>query len=384
MLNKLKKATLYFVLCMVLTIAFVASAFAADTSSTSSSSSSAAASTSTSSAPKIEKPQITSENKIVVMSVQTGQLLLNTANGVKVDPTCSAKLMTAMLVYDEFKTLDKLVTVEADALKNIGKIGDISAPRLGIKAGDSFPARQLFQATLISAANDACNALAYSASSGDLSAFVKKMNDRAKELGCENTFFTNSTGLYDGDAYTTVEDVAKIAAAFYKYNTLLDLSSQPTFVIGGSTVHTKNYLRSENLLRGYVIKDSKGMIAGQRTVMGDYCLITAAESDGMGYIYVIMEAPGEIRNTDGTRAFPNENAYTDMKKIFNWAKSSFGYKLIVKKGEVMGELPVEIAAGNLDHVNYTAAEDIEKMVPKDIDLSKVERRTTITKDKLIA
>ncbi|MEG2003448.1 MAG: hypothetical protein RR057_02490, partial [Clostridia bacterium] len=121
MLNKLKKATLYFVLCMVLTIAFVASAFAADTSSTSSSSSSAAASasTSTSSAPKIEKPQITSENKIVVMSVQTGQLLLNTANGVKVDPTCSAKLMTAMLVYDEFKTLDKLVTVEADALKNI-------------------------------------------------------------------------------------------------------------------------------------------------------------------------------------------------------------------------------------------------------------------------
>ena len=238
------------------------------------------------------EPVITSGNAIVVMSVETGQILLNTANGREVDPTCATKLMTAMLAFDMANGLDNQVTVDAEALKNIGKKGDISAPMLGLRAGNTATVRQLLQATLISAANDACNALAYSVSGGDIAGFVEKMNARATEIGCEHTYFTNTTGLYDGEAYTTVEDVAKIAAAFYRYNTLLDISSQPTYVIGGSTIHTKNYLRSETLMRGCTIRESKGMIAGQRTDKSDYCLITAGESDGIGYVYVIMEAAG--------------------------------------------------------------------------------------------
>lgn len=330
------------------------------------------------------EPVITSGNAIVVMSVETGQILLNTANGREVDPTCATKLMTAMLAFDMANGLDNQVTVDAEALKNIGKKGDISAPMLGLRAGNTATVRQLLQATLISAANDACNALAYSVSGGDIAGFVEKMNARATEIGCEHTYFTNTTGLYDGEAYTTVEDVAKIAAAFYRYNTLLDISSQPTYVIGGSTIHTKNYLRSETLMRGCTIRESKGMIAGQRTDKSDYCLITAGESDGIGYVYVIMEAAGEIRNTDGTREFPKENAYADMKKIFNWYKNAYGYVTLAKKGEVIGELPVDIAADSVDHVNYVAADTVERLVLKTLDTTAIERRVKLTEERLTA
>ena len=330
------------------------------------------------------EPVITSGNAIVVMSVETGQILLNTANGREVDPTCATKLMTAMLAFDMANGLDNQVTVDAEALKNIGKKGDISAPMLGLRAGNTATVRQLLQATLISAANDACNALAYSVSGGDIAGFVEKMNARATEIGCEHTYFTNTTGLYDGEAYTTVEDVAKIAAAFYRYNTLLDISSQPTYVIGGSTIHTKNYLRSETLMRGCTIRESKGMIAGQRTDKSDYCLITAGESDGIGYVYVIMEAAGEIRNTDGTREFPKENAYADMKKIFNWYKNAYGYVTLAKKGEVIGELPVDIAADSVDHVNYVAADTVERLVLKTMDTTAIERRVKLTEERLTA
>lgn len=329
-------------------------------------------------------PQITSGNLVVIMSVQNGQILFNTANGKSVDPTCAAKLMSAMIIYDKLSSLDDNVTVDARALQGIGANGDISAPKIGISAGNTFRAKQLLQATLISAANDACNALAFHVSGGDIPAFVAEMNKRAAALGCTDTLFTNTTGLYDGNAYTTVEDVALIASAFYKYNTLLDISSQATYVLGGSTIHTKNYLRSESLLGSYIIPDSLGMIAGQRTQKDDYCLITAAESDGIGYVYVVMEAPGEIRNTDGTREFPQNNAYTDIKLLFDWAKNAFGYVTLVGENEIVGELPVDIAAENVDHINYVTQHSVELLLPKDITVADIERKVTITAEQLTA
>ncbi len=315
-------------------------------------------------------PVITSGNLIVVTCAETGQVLLNTANGKQVDPTCATKLMSAMVAYDGGVSMDASVAVTADALKNIGQMGDISAPMIGLRVGNVMTVRQLFEATLIAAANDACNVLAHYVSKGDINSFVDKMNAKAKELGCENTKFVNATGLYNGEAYTTVEDVAKIAAAFYRYNDLLTISSKPSFRLGSGQSHTKNYLLSETLLKGYTIPGAKGMIAGQRTAESDYCLITAAEQDGIGYIYVIMEAPGEIRNVDtGTREFPENNAYSDMKAIFNWYKNSFGYVELAKKGDAVYTLPVELGVDG--QVNCAYETGFEQLMLKTVDTSKI-------------
>ena len=113
-----------------------------------------------------------------------------------------------MVAYDMITSLEETVTVPPEALlaKNIGQMGDISAPMLGLTPNGKLTVRQLITASLVSAANDACFTLAFYASGGDIPAFVEKMNEKAKSLGCQNTKFTNPVGLTDGESYTTRKD----------------------------------------------------------------------------------------------------------------------------------------------------------------------------------
>ncbi|MGI6715979.1 MAG: D-alanyl-D-alanine carboxypeptidase family protein [Eubacteriales bacterium] len=337
------------------------------------------------SAPEFKIPEITSGNLVVVRSVDTGQILLDTSENRQVAPTVSAKLVATMVAYDMITSLEETVTVPPEALlaKNIGQMGDISAPMLGLTPNGKLTVRQLITASLVSAANDACFTLAFYASGGDIPAFVEKMNEKAKSLGCQNTKFTNPVGLTDGESYTTPTDVAIIASAFYKYNTLLNISSQPSYVLG-NTIHTKNYLLSNVLLKGYTLSGAKGMIAGQARIDGGYCLITSAEKAGLGYVMVVMEAPGEIRNTDGTRSFPEGNAYQDIHKVFNWAITSFGYLTLVTEREIIGEIPVDVATGNTDHVAYVAEKEVDILMPVGISVEDVEREVILYNETLEA
>ncbi|MDD4124610.1 MAG: hypothetical protein PHW77_02615 [Eubacteriales bacterium] len=331
------------------------------------------------------KPEITSGNLVVVRSVDTGQILLNTSDNVKISPTVSAKLTAAMVIYDSVSSLDETVTVPAEAIlaKNIGQKGDISAPMLGLSPNTTLTVRQLITATLVSAANDACFTLAHYVSGGDINSFVSKMNEKAESLGCTGTMYTTPVGLNDGEAYTTPLDVALIASAFYKYNTLLNISSQSSYVLG-NTIHTKNYLLSDMLLSGYTLSGAKGMIAGQSRIDGGYCLITSAEKAGLGYVMVVMEAPGEIRNTDGTRSFAEGNAYQDIHKIFTWTTTAFGYLTLIKEREIIGELPVAVATGNTDHISFVALEEVDILMPVGAKAEDVTRETLLYYESLEA
>lgn len=330
-------------------------------------------------------PEITSGNLVVVRSVDTGQVLLDTSDGGRIQPTATAKLVSAMVIYDSISSLDEVVTVppEAALAKNIGAYGDISSPMLGLTPGGSFTAKQLLTATLVSSANDACFTLAYFVSEGNIAAFVEKMNQKAQSLGCQDTLYTSPVGLSDINSYTTPVDASVIAAAFYRYNTLLDISSLPSYVIG-NVIHTKNYLLSNTLLSGYTISGAKGMIVGQARSDGGYCLITSAEKSGLSYVFVVMESPGEIRNKDGTRQFPDNNAYDDIKKVFDWALSSFSYLTLVEDREIIGELPVTIAAGNVDHISYAAEKEVDILMPVGALREDVERDIMVYYDSLEA
>lgn len=337
----------------------------------------------------VKPPEITSGNMVVIRSVDTGQILLDTSAGEKVAPTVSAKLVAAMVAFDLIDNIDKKgleYTVPGEALlsKNIGQNGDISCPMLGLKSGDVFTPRQLLTATLVSAANDACYALAYNVMNGDVSEFVDRMNEKAASLGCTDTLFTNPVGLNDGKSYTTARDVSLIAAGFYKYNVLLSISSLPSYVLGKSTLQTKNYLLSKTLTKDYYFAGVKGMIAGQSRMDGGYCLITAGENEGLGYVFVVMEAPGEMRSKDGTRTFPENNAYADIHKTFKWALTSFGYLLMVKAGEVIGTLPVSVGSDNTDTVNYIALEEVDMLVPTGLTAEDIVREPTLYYDELEA
>lgn len=90
-----------------------------------------------------------------------------------------------------------------------------------------------------------------------------------------------------------------------------------------------------------------------------------------------MDAAGENRYNDGTRDFPAENAYNDVKKLLPWATSAFGYSMLLSTEEVVGELPVRLSA-DADFVTVVPSEPIEVLLPKSTDLTGVERRIEYT------
>ena len=304
-------------------------------------------------------PAITSGSSIVVYNVETDTLLYDNDGARSVAPTVVSKLMTAMIAFDHYASLTDKVTVAAEALRE-----------------------DLLCATLVSSANDAACALAYDVSGGDIAAFVEEMNRRAAALGAADTHFTSPAGVYSAQSHTTARDAARIAGAFYNYGRLLEISSLPYYQLG-NTMHTKNYLLSEALMKGCTLAGAKGIAAGQAKADGQYCLITAAEAEALTYIFVVMDAAGENRYNDGTRDFPAENAYNDVKKLFPWATSAFGYSMLLSAEDVVGELPVRLSA-DADFVTVVPAEPIEVLLPKSTDLSGVERRIEYTATELEA
>ncbi|MEI6650650.1 MAG: D-alanyl-D-alanine carboxypeptidase family protein [Candidatus Moraniibacteriota bacterium] len=146
------------------------------------------------------------------------------------------KLMTTMIVVESVKNLDEPVTIQEDAVYAEGT--RVGCPRSGycvserLHVGEKVSVRNLLKAALMNSANDAAIALAEHIS-GSQDAFAKKMNDRAAELGLENTHFCTPSGLELDDAaaeencYSSALDVAKIASYALHYDILWETMRLP-------------------------------------------------------------------------------------------------------------------------------------------------------------
>ena len=301
------------------------------------------------SAAPVSRPEITSGNKICVLNLETMECPMAFGVNEKVPVSSTAKMMTALVAYENIENLSSMITVpnEASDEKYIGRAGQISAPRLGLTPGKEYSAKDLISALLVSSANDAAITLAYHVGGGDINAFVKMMNDKAKSLGANDTNYVGCVGLDDGSV-TTAYNSALIAAEFASQSTLIDISSAGRVVTTGmSTLHSKNYLTSDFLIREYKLPSVKGITAGQWNEEGGYCLGAYYASNDLSYIIMVMEASGERRNPQaGTRWFDEENSYKDVHKIVPWLKESFEIRKIISPtdAEYSFSIPVKLSA----------------------------------------
>ncbi|MGN1014692.1 MAG: D-alanyl-D-alanine carboxypeptidase family protein, partial [Butyricicoccus sp.] len=161
-----------------------------------------------------DTPTLASE-AACVMDADTGEILFQKHAGRSLRPASITKQMTALLVLEHVATgdgsLDDKVKVTSEALSTV----NLDSTRIGFEVGQKRTVRDLMYCMLVYSANDAANILAEYVG-GDVSTFVDRMNDRAKELGCTNTHFSNPNGLDpdDGsDHHTCARDMARISLA---------------------------------------------------------------------------------------------------------------------------------------------------------------------------
>ena len=113
----------------------------------------------------------------------------------------TTKIMTAVVVLENCK-LDDIVTVPAEA-------SGVEGSSAYLTAGEKLTVRELLYAIMLQSGNDAAAALAIH-TSGSIEAFAEKMNEKASELGLENTSFKNPHGLDADGHYSTARDMAKM------------------------------------------------------------------------------------------------------------------------------------------------------------------------------
>ena len=220
-----------------------------------------------------------SAKSAVLIEAETGTVLFAKNAEEQRAMASTTKIMTAILTI-EAGDLDREFTVDTYAIMTEGT-------SMGLREGDIVSRRDLLYGILLPSGNDAANAAAVSVS-GSMTAFVKKMNEKAEELGLKNTHFVTPSGLDADGHYTTALDLANLTAYAMKNEIFREVvackSKQVEF---GNPPYKRTLYNSNKMLSKY-----EGAI-GVKTGFTDNarrCLVSAAQRGGVTLIAVTLNA----------------------------------------------------------------------------------------------
>ena len=276
-------------------------------------------------------------------------------------PASLTKIVTAMVTLENVKDVSvkaKMSQAAYDASVGTG------AQVAGITVGEELSVDTLLYLTMVHSACDACEVLAEFVG-GTKENFVKMMNDWVKKVGCNDTNFTNPSGLHDDNHYTTARDMSKITLAALKNANFVKYSTTTEYEYKGYTLPHTNLM----LHLGYVTyyyEYAQGIKTGS-TEQAEYNVIVKASKDGYNYLAIVMKSPQQkIKN----QSYLTKCSFVDAKSLFEWAFDSLKYTTIVAKDEVIGEVSVENGK-DADTVALVAANDTNVIVPVGLDKSAV-------------
>ena len=270
----------------------------------------------------------------VLMDVATGTILYEQNAHEALAPASVTKVMTMLLIMEAVDSgtigwQDMVTTSESAAAKG--------GSQVYLKVGEQMTVSDMVKAIAVSSANDCACAMAEHIA-GSETAFVEKMNQRAKELGMNDTQFVNCTGLDDDAAAanhkTSAYDIALMSAELLKnhpdiknYTTIwMDTLRNGTFGLSNTNKMVRFYPGATGLKTGFTSK------AG-------YCLSASARRDGMELVAVVMGA-----KTSAER-------FSACKSLLDYGFST--YALVTPQIEQM-EVPVKL--GGKDSVRAEPAQ----------------------------
>ena len=309
----------------------------------------------------------------LLVDPETGEILYARNIHKRLAPASLTKVMTALLVLEAIEdgqlTMDTVITASETAIAGIPN----DASSAGIVAGEELTVRQLLHCILVVSANEACNILAESVS-GSVDAFVARMNERAKELGCEDTHFVTTNGLTHEDHYTTAWDLYLITMAAMEYDVFLDICSTkycyvpPTNCRSSERKYsTTNHLISDVRQSKYLYSGAKGVKTGW-TEAAKSCLIATAERSGRTLLTVVLGA--ERIYEDGKMT--EDMCFAETIRLLDHGFYDFQRAVILKTDELLAEVKVELSQEQ-DAVKVHPAEGIECLIPSDITSDDIER-----------
>lgn len=243
----------------------------------------------------------------ILMEMNTHTILYAKNIHEKNYPASTTKILTCLLAMQNC-TMDETVTFSYDSIHDVpldgSKLGDV-------EEGDTLTMEQALYCVLVKSANEVASAVGEHVAqklslAGEnqklIDAFADLMNQKAAELGCQNTHFVNANGLYDDNHYTTAYDLALIGCEFFNNEHLCKMSSTPQYHFRlNPTDEDERWMTSKNqLYKGkpyeysYLLGSKTGFVSQSRQT-----LVSAAEKNGMKLVCVIFceETPYQFEDT---------------------------------------------------------------------------------------
>lgn len=200
-------------------------------------------------------------------------------------PASLTKVMTAVIVMEQIPE-NEIVTITDHAVATEGVAGRVLA-------GERFRADDLMKMMLIVSSNDAAAAFAdhFTTKGDDL---VARMNEKARELGMNDTHFANSSGLDADDHYTTAFDLALLASYSLRHEKIWEVLSEKADTVYSVDEKTPHHLVSNNP----IVQEGLNGVRGSKTGYTDNalgCMITALDD---GHIVVVLGSHDRAQDTE--------------------------------------------------------------------------------------
>ena len=286
-------------------------------------------------------------NYVILQDHLSGKILYEKNADDKIYPASMTKIMTAIVTFDLLKkgetSLDEMITVSEKAWR----LSQSGYSSMFIMLNDQISVEDLLKGIIIISGNDACVALAEGLS-GTEKDFVMLMNEKAEEIGLENTNFNNSSGINDANNYSTVRDILKMSRYMIQnYPEYYSYFKETSFTwdrTGGDPITQGN--RNPLLYKDVGVD---GIKTGFLTVE-KYSLASSIKS-------------GKRRMTAVASGFKTKNSRSrESMKLLNWGLRKFDTIQIAKKDEIMTSLNVWL--GKKSKVEILPSEDVYLTIPK--------------------
>jgi serine-type D-Ala-D-Ala carboxypeptidase (penicillin-binding protein 5/6) len=279
----------------------------------------------------------TSSREAILMDFQTGAVLFEKDADTPMPPASMSKIMTVYMIFERLHDgrmkLDDTVTVSDNAWQKGGAASGGST--MFLQPGESVTIEDLLHGIIVSSGNDA-SIVAAEAISGGETAFAELMTRRAREIGMNNSTFTNATGLPDEAHVTTARDMALLAK-----RTIADFPElYEAFYAEAEFTH--NGIRQGNR-NPLLNKGADGLKTGHTRAAG-YGLTASAARDGRRLILVV----------NGLESARDRAA--EAERILDWGFREFDTYRLLTAGEAISE--AEVWLGDRKTVPLTTDRDL--------------------------
>ena len=276
----------------------------------------------------------------ILMEESTGNILYESNPDERLPIASVTKVMTMLLIMEavdsEKISLDDMVTVSENAMSYGGST-------MFLETGEQLTVNDMLKGIAVASANDGCVAMAEHLA-GSESAFVDMMNEKAKELGMENTHFMNTNGLDEDDHYSSARDVAIMSRELMKHETIFNYTSIWMDTLRGGKFQLAN---TNKLIRFY--DGANGLKTGS-TSKALCCLSAAAKRNDMQLIAVVLGAP-----TSAER-------FASAKSLLDYGFANYAVNTQITAGDEVQKIAVE--KGVDKEVGVVAGDSCSTLVKK--------------------